>query len=81
MKWLHTERSRQDYQSAPPEIRKAFEKQVRLLAHNLRHPSLRAKKYHEAAGVWQARVTRNWRFYFTIRPDAYVIVAILSHPK
>jgi len=50
MKWLHTERSRQDYQSAPPEIRKAFEKQVRLLAHNLRHPSLRAKKYHEAAG-------------------------------
>ena len=42
---------------APPSVRKAFDKQVGLLAENLRHPSLRAKKYDEANDIWQARVT------------------------
>jgi hypothetical protein len=31
-------------------------------------PSLRAKKYDEAQDYWQARVNRDWRFYFTIIP-------------
>ena len=42
---------------APPSVRKAFDKQVGLLAENLRHPSLRAKKYDEANDIWQARAT------------------------
>jgi len=48
---------------------------------NLRHPSLRAKKYDETRGIWQARVTRDWRFYFTIEGDAYYLLDIISHPK
>jgi hypothetical protein len=48
----------------PPNVRRAFEKQLRFLASNLRHPSLRAKKYGESADLWQARVNRDWRFYF-----------------
>ena len=35
-------------QDAPAEVRRAFFKQVRLLERDLRHPSLRAKKYDEA---------------------------------
>jgi tetratricopeptide (TPR) repeat protein len=46
---------------APSSVRTAFDKQVRFLAENLRHPSLRAKKYDEANDIWQARVTRGWR--------------------
>ena len=34
-----------------------------LLADNLQHPSLHAKKYDESTGLWQARVNRSWRFY------------------
>lgn len=52
---------------APPETRKAFDKQSKLLLENLRHPSLRAKKYDEATDLWQARVTGNWRFFFNSR--------------
>ena len=37
---------------APPNVRRAFEKQLRFLLNNLLHPSLRAKKYDEAAGLW-----------------------------
>jgi hypothetical protein len=47
----------------------------------LRHPSLRAKKYDTPENLWQARVDRNWRFYFKIEGDEYAIFAITPHPK
>ncbi|MDP2626760.1 MAG: hypothetical protein Q8Q58_07630 [Candidatus Rokubacteria bacterium] len=66
---------------APAAVRRAFDGKVTLLAGNLRHPSLRAKKYDEANDVWQARVTRGWRFYFQIQDDTYVILSVVAHPK
>jgi mRNA-degrading endonuclease RelE of RelBE toxin-antitoxin system len=66
---------------APPAVRKAFYKQLRLLAANLLHRSLRAKKYSEAEDLWQARVNRDWRFYFNIVNDAYLIRDLIPHPK
>jgi len=53
---------------------------MRLLE-NPRHPSLRAKKYDESAGLWQARVTRGWRFYFIIEGDTCRMLEIKAHPK
>ena len=66
MKWQHSDRSKADYNNAPWIVQKAFDKQARLLAENLLHPSLRAKKFSESEDTWQARVNRDWRFYFTI---------------
>jgi plasmid maintenance system killer protein len=48
---------------------------------NLRHPSLRAKKYDEASDIWQARVNGGWRLYFTIVGDTYYLIDIMPHPK
>jgi len=76
-----TERLRKSYDAAPPQVQKAFNKQSLLLAEDLNHPSLRAKKYDEPQGVWQARVNRDWRFYFTIETGAYVIIGLTRHPK
>ena len=67
--------------AAPPEIRRAFEKQALLLAQNFRHPSLQAKKYDPSTNLWQARVTRDWRFYFTIEGDTYRLHELKPHPK
>ncbi len=53
-----TEKADKDYARMPPAIRKAFAKQLRILLANRNHPSLHAKKYSEALGVWQGRVTR-----------------------
>ena len=66
---------------APLPVQRAFDKQLRLLAANLHHPSLRAKKYGESDDRWQARVNKNWRFYFRIVDDTYRILKLIPHPK
>lgn len=68
-------------EDAPAVVRKAFFKQVKLLEQDLRYPSLRAKKYDEADDLWQARVNKDWRFYFNIVDETYVIRDIIPHPK
>lgn len=67
--------------NAPVSVRRAFAKQLRFLADNLLHPSLHAKKYDEGKDIWQARVNKDWRFYFTIADDTYRIEKVIPHPK
>lgn len=69
MRVRYSERFRRSYDEAPPTIQRAFNRCIALLLHNFRHPSLRAKKYDEARGIWQARLNGGWRFYFTIEGD------------
>lgn len=69
------------YHKASEQIRKAFDKQALLLLQDLHHPSLRAKKYDESQGLWQARVNDDWRFYFKIVGDVYLVGDIMKHPK
>jgi hypothetical protein len=76
-----TNRFDRDLAAAPPIIQRAFAKQLAIRLTNLRHPSLRAKKYDEPRDIWQARITRDWRFYFTIEGDTYILLTLRSHPK
>jgi hypothetical protein len=73
--------AKREFEELPAPLRKITRKQFGFLISNLRHPSLRAKKYDEATGVWQARITRGWLFYFLIVGDVYYIVYIRNHPK
>lgn len=70
-----------DYELLSPVIRKAAQKQLDFLVRDLRHPSLHAKKYDEATGLWQARINRSWRLYFLIVNDHYFVISIRKHPK
>ena len=63
----------------PAVVRKKFEKQLKFLLQDIRYPSLRAKKYDEKKGIWQARVDDDVRFYFTIRGDTYILHGIKKH--
>ena len=81
MRFAFTQKFLESYAAAPAPVQKAFDKQTKLLVENFRHPSLQAKKYDERESVWQARVNRDWRFYFTIDDDTYVILDIIPHPK
>lgn len=81
MKLRFTDRADKDYAVLPLAIRKAFAKQLHFLLNDMRHPSLQTKKYSESLDLWQGRVNRDWRFYFKIEGDEYVIISVVPHPK
>jgi mRNA interferase RelE/StbE len=81
MKIVLSDRASIAIADAPRPVRKAFHKQLAFLERDLHHPSLRAKKYDEARDIWQARVNKDWRFYFKIVDDAYVIRDVVPRPK
>jgi mRNA interferase RelE/StbE len=81
MRLVLAPRAAKQYQELEPKLQALVDKQFKLLLDNLRHPSLKAKKYDEVRDIWQGRVNRDYRFYFRIRDDVYDILAITKHPK
>jgi len=81
VRYFITPQFARSYANAPAHIQRAFDRKLVLLLQNLRHPSLRAKKYDEANDVWQARVSGAWRFYFQIKGDTYHLLNLTAHPK
>ena len=75
------ERFKENLRQFPQNIQEKFYKQAGFLLRDIRHPSLRAKKYNEADDVWQARVDKNIRFYFRIQRETYFLLDIKNHPK
>lgn len=79
MKHFYAKKFLEELYSFPAEVQRKFEKQLRFLIVNIRHPSLHAKKIDEAQGIWQGRVDDSIRFYFTIENDTYVLHSIKKH--
>ena len=77
----YTKRFLASYADASPLIQRAIDRRVALLLNNLRHPSLRAKKYDETRDIWQARVTASWRLYFQSVGETYYLLDVIPHPK
>lgn len=81
MKVFYEPNFKKNLNKFPNVIQKKADKQITFLASNLLHPSLRAKKFNESEGIWQARVDDNVRFYFKIDGDTYILINIKYHPK
>jgi len=81
MKFRFTDKALRDYNALSSSLQARVDKQLGFLLQNLRHPSLRAKKYDETQDVWQGRVNHDYRFYFRIAGDTYHILSIIPHPK
>jgi mRNA-degrading endonuclease RelE of RelBE toxin-antitoxin system len=81
MKIVYSNRAIDALKDAPLPVQRAFENKLRFLLQSLHHPSLHAKKYHAGKDLWQARVNRDWRFYFNISGDTYIIRDVIPHPK
>ena len=80
--WLYpTEHFVREYKQLSQQLQKKTDKAMRFLLQNLRHSSLKAKKYDEKRGIWQARVNHNYRFYFLIKGNTYILLEVKSHPK
>lgn len=81
MKYSFTSRFIRSYHTFPVNIQKKFNKQLKYLLDNLKHPSLRTKKFDKEKGIWQSRVDKGIRFYFLIEGDTYIILDIQHHSK
>ena len=81
MKIRLARKATREFEALSPALQSRVKKQLDLLRTNLRHPSLHAKKYDERRDIWQGRVNRDYRFYFTIEGDTYRVLAIIPHPK
>ena len=81
MKIFYTPKFKRSFDSFPKRIRDKFYKQTTHLLKNIRHPSLKAKKYSEKLDIWQARVDKSVRFYFLIEKDRYILLDIKKHSK
>ena len=80
-KLRYTERFERQYAALPVQVRAKVDKQIEFLVEDFRHPSLRSKKYDEVRDIWQARVDRQYRFYFQFQGDTYLLLAVIPHPK
>lgn len=76
-----SEKFKTEYKKLPLVIKKKFEKQLRFLQSNLRHPSLRAKKVSGLRDIWEARIDRSYRFSFTIDGNALRLIIIGPHDE
>jgi mRNA-degrading endonuclease RelE of RelBE toxin-antitoxin system len=82
MEILLTEKAQKQFLALPHNLQKKTRKQFSYLLQDYRHPSLNAKKYHEASSeLWQARIDKGYRFYFFVKNPHYIVVSIINHPK
>ena len=73
MKIIRTDLFKGDYKKLPERVKKQTEKALRLLLSNLYYPSLRAKKIKNKENIWEARMTKGYRFSFQIIGDTYIL--------
>lgn len=68
-----------EYRNLPEEVKRRASKQLSFLLENPRHPSLRMKKLKSREDIWEARVTRDYRFTFHIVGNTYILRRIGKH--
>ena len=79
MKIVRVSHFKKDYKSLPQQIQKRVDKQLTLLLTNIRHPSLRVKKIHSYPGVWELRVSREYRLTFQVEEDTFLLRRVGTH--
>jgi addiction module RelE/StbE family toxin len=62
----------------PAPIKEKVKKQIRLLAENPRHPSLQTKPLQGAAGIYEARVDRDYRMTYERESDDTLVLRVVA---
>ncbi len=71
-----TEELKRTYRLLPAAIKKKFDKQLKFLATNPRHPSL---KMHRLNGEWEFYVDIHYRCFFHREGNRFTLLTIGSH--
>jgi len=79
MQILTTEPFDRDFSALPEHLRVLAKRKLRLFYRDPRHPSLRVKKMQDPRDIWEARITRSYRFTFQRKGDTVVLRRIGTH--
>lgn len=71
---------KKDYQKLPLSSRQKFQKQLKLLLQDFRHPSLRSRKM-SGVGRFEARIDRRGRFTYLVVGEEIWLLSIGTHDK
>ena len=74
-----TERFAKEYERLPPRLQHQVDKALGVLLENPRHPSLQIKKTKGYENRWEGRVTRHYRFIFSVERDIYQLLRVGTH--
>ena len=81
MKLIYSPGYLRAYRKLTPEIRELVDKQCAILAIDPHYPSLRTHKRRGEGEVWQARITGNYRLFFTMEGDTITLLTVGPHEK
>ena len=76
---FRTERFKKDFKRLPREVQERTAKALELWVSNPRHPSLHAKKMEGAPGIWELRVSDNYRITFQFVEEGVLLRKIGTH--
>lgn len=79
MNVIYEPRFLKEYAELPVVIQHRADRQIKLLLQNPRHPSLRARQMEGYPAIYEARVTKQYRFTYTIKGDTYRLRRIGTH--
>ncbi|MGM0381782.1 MAG: type II toxin-antitoxin system RelE/ParE family toxin [bacterium] len=79
MKLAFTKSFKEDYQSLPENVQQKVDKQLKFLIKDRDYPSLQAKKMQGHPKIWEARVSRSYRFTFQIEGNVYLLRRVGTH--
>ncbi len=81
MSFLHliTPAFERELRSFPLEVRELFNRRLEFMRDDLRHPSIRIKKFGGFDDLWQGRLNSSIRFYFKVSGGKIIFLAIKKH--
>jgi len=79
MEFLRTERFKKDFRRLSKQVQDRAIAALGQYESDRNHPSLRAKKMEGALGIWEMRVSDNYRITFQVEGDGILLRRIGTH--
>lgn len=79
MNIFRTRSFEKDFRKLPSDIIERFEKQLGFFLSDTFHPSLQSKKMQGRIDIWEARITKGYRFTFWRDGETVILRRIGTH--
>lgn len=76
---IFTERFKKNFKSLPKDLQTRFEEKLTLFLENPKHPSLNIHRYSGFDDVWEAYISKQYRFTFSVTKEEIIFRNIGPH--